>query len=126
MSEKKKSENVIDISRAKSFSNSSAKAFSIMSAMQKVTKRGDTRTTKPSQGRKYPGPRELRGSMPQMSLLDNDTPQGSDRTRLAETKLVEEVLQDIGKIRDIYQRHDRTEVVLALNNVIELIRDEYK
>ena len=126
MSEKKKSENVVDISRAKSFSNSSAKAFSVMSKMQKITKRGDTRTTEPSQGRKHPGPKELRGSVPQMSLLDNDTPQASDRRRLAEVKLVEEVLEDVGKIRDIYQRHNRTEVVLALNNVIELIRDEYK
>ena len=125
MSEKTQQENVIPLSRAKSFSNSSAKAFSSMSTLQKVLKRGDSRTTKPGQRGRHIGPEELRSSLSQMSLLDNHPSEASAGGRVAEAKLVENILQDIGKIRDIYGRHKQTDIVLAIETVMDIIREEY-
>lgn len=125
MNEKTQQENVIPLSRAKSFSNSSAKAFSTMSAMQKVFKRGDSRTIEPGQRGKHPRSGELRSSLSQMSLMDNHPSKAGSRRGVAEAKLVENILEDIGKIRDIYGRHKQTNIVLAIETVMDLIREEY-
>ena len=126
MSEKTQQENVIPLSRAKSFSNSSAKAFSSMSTLQKVLKRGDSRTTKQGQRGRHIGPKELRSSLSQMSLLDNHPSKGSPRDRVAKTVVVDSILADLQITLDVHQSNGITDVVPGLLLAMEVIGDEYK
>jgi hypothetical protein len=60
-----------------------------------------------------------------MSLLGDHPSQTGTRRRLVEFKLVQAVLEDIGQIRNVYARHQRTEAVLAIETVMVLIKEEY-
>lgn len=125
MNETPQPTNVIPLSAAKGFGNSSAKAFSVMSTLQKVTKRGDSRAAHPSQGREHPRSRELRGSMPQMSLLDNEQPKASTGARLAQTELVKRIIKDVQQIKEVYGRYGHTGTVQGLDLVIEVLEEDY-
>lgn len=126
MSEKKKSENVVHISAAKSFGNRVTKTLSTMSALSKVAKHRDTRTKEQGKGRLHIGRGKLSRPLPQMPLLDNHPSKGSGENRLAKTVMVDSIIRDLQITLEVHRANGITDVVPGLELAIEVIGDEYK